>query len=64
MSAGDYHKAIALFTLTSQAPLLVAYARREKDPMQFQVGLAGIADPQQAGPEQAGVVPLTSVAGL
>jgi KDO2-lipid IV(A) lauroyltransferase len=53
------HKAIALFTLISQAPLLVAFARRGSRPLRFEVGLAGVADPRNPGPEQAGVVPLT-----
>jgi KDO2-lipid IV(A) lauroyltransferase len=52
------HKAIALFALTSKAPLLVAFARRTA-PLKFEVGLAGVSDPASAGDEQAGVVALT-----
>jgi KDO2-lipid IV(A) lauroyltransferase len=53
------HKAIALFTLTSKAPLVLAYFQRRERPLQFHLGLEGIADPSDPGAEQAGVVPLT-----
>ena len=39
------HKALALFSLTSGAPLLVCYARRRADPLQFEVGLVAAVDP-------------------
>jgi KDO2-lipid IV(A) lauroyltransferase len=52
------HKAIALFTLTSGAPMLVVYARRTR-PLHFSVGLEGIADPAFRGPELNGVPALT-----
>ena len=39
------HKALALFTLTSDAPQLVLYNRRGQRPMEFEVGCAGLADP-------------------
>lgn len=53
------HKAVALFTLVSGAPLIVAYGIRAGRPLQFQLGVAGIADPAQPGEEQAGVKTLT-----
>lgn len=39
------HKAVALFSLASGAPLTVMYAKRTTAPLRFEVGLAGIADP-------------------
>lgn len=40
------HKALALFSLTANAPMLVGYARRVgARPMQFETGCLGIADP-------------------
>lgn len=42
------HKAIAVFSLASDAPLLVCYDRREGKILQHQIGLAGIADPRNA----------------
>ena len=39
------HKAVALFSLASGAPLIVMYAQRTTGPMRFEVGLAGCADP-------------------
>ncbi len=53
------HKAIALFTLTSGAPLLLGYCRREGTPMRFEQSVAGMVDPQDAGPESANVKSLT-----
>jgi KDO2-lipid IV(A) lauroyltransferase len=53
------HKAIALFSLTAGAPLLVAYARRLERPLQFELGLEGVVDPAAGNGELAGVAPLT-----
>lgn len=53
------HKAIALFTLKSGAPLLVGYCRRDGKPMRFEQSVVGIVDPRDAGEEVAGVKPLT-----
>jgi Kdo2-lipid IVA lauroyltransferase/acyltransferase len=53
------HKAIALFALTHQAPLLVTYARRTSGPLQFEVGLAGAVDPCGAELEARDVRGLT-----
>ncbi len=53
------HKAVALFTLVSGAPLVVAYGKRAGGPLQFELGVAGIADPQIPSEHLAGVKPLT-----
>ena len=53
------HKAVALFTLSSGAPLLVAYARRQGEPLRFEIGLSGLVDPQTADPELLDVRALT-----
>lgn len=40
------HKAVAVFSMSAAAPLLVGYSRRIGErPMQFEVGLAGAVDP-------------------
>jgi len=39
------HKAVALFTLSGNAPMLVTYCKRLKKPLHFEVGCTGIADP-------------------
>lgn len=41
----SYHKAIALFSLTNQAPLAGCYARRLGEPLQFEIGLEDFYDP-------------------
>ena len=53
------HKAIALFTLTAGAPMVVLYARRSGRPLEFEVGLAGIMDPAEGRPEASSVPALT-----
>ena len=53
------HKAIAVFSLTTGAPLLVAYAKRTRRPLHFEAGLFAIADPADDGDEMTGVKPLT-----
>lgn len=54
------HKAVALFTLSSGAPQVVTYMRRrDNQPMQFEIGLAGVADPENWDPRLMGVKPLT-----
>ena len=54
------HKALALFTLTADAPMVVAYTRRGHAPMQFELGCTGVADPRRGTEETAGVRPLTA----
>jgi Kdo2-lipid IVA lauroyltransferase/acyltransferase len=53
------HKAVALFTLVSGAPLLVSYGKRVGGPLHFEIGLEAVADPRQPGPELANVKTLT-----
>lgn len=40
------HKALALFTLLSDAPMILLYCKRAQKPLHFELGLADIADPQ------------------
>ncbi len=54
------HKALALFSLTSGAPMLVGYTRRMGRPMQFESGCIAVADPvHDTSGVCAGVRPLT-----
>ncbi len=39
------HKAVALFTLTGKAPMMVSYCKQLAKPMQFEIGCCGVADP-------------------
>jgi KDO2-lipid IV(A) lauroyltransferase len=54
----SYHKAIALFPLISRAPLLLLYAIRSSRPMQFELGMTDVADPQSLPADLQGVTPL------
>lgn len=40
------HKALALFTLLSDSPMILLYCKRSGPPLHFELGLADIADPQ------------------
>ena len=53
------HKALALFTLVSKAPMIAVYCKRTEGPMRFELGMAGIMDPNIPAPELAGVKQLT-----
>ena len=53
------HKALALFTLTSKAPMVVSYARRLNKPLHFEIGLQGVADPALPDEHQESVASLT-----
>ncbi len=53
------HKALALFTLSNQAPMLVCYNRRLKRPLQFEFVVTGVADPLVGGPHLENVQSLT-----
>ena len=53
------HKALALFSLMNQAPMLLVNCTRGNRPMQFQMGLDACADPLENQPETAGVRELT-----
>jgi KDO2-lipid IV(A) lauroyltransferase len=53
------HKAIALFSLTTGAPMMVMYAKRLQRPLQFEVGLTDYVDLKKADPSLASVQGLT-----
>ncbi|MFV2070935.1 MAG: lysophospholipid acyltransferase family protein [Pirellulales bacterium] len=53
------HKAIALFALASDAPLLVSYCRRSGGPLLFESGLEAVADPRSPQVQQMSVSQLT-----
>lgn len=56
----SYHKAIALFSMTSRAPLLVSYARRVNGrALQLELDVEGEVDPKSDHPAAAGVRELT-----
>jgi KDO2-lipid IV(A) lauroyltransferase len=54
------HKALALFSLAGDAPLVVTSMRRVGPPMSFELTVSGIADPRSNGPEVSGVRALTT----
>ena len=39
------HKAVALFTLSAAAPMMVSYCRHTEKPLHFEIGCTGVADP-------------------
>ena len=53
------HKAIALFSLTNDAPMFVTYFLRTGRPMRFELGCQGQVDPRDDLRETAGVRELT-----
>lgn len=55
----SYHKAVAVFPLTARAPLLITYAKRIGGPLQFEVGLADVLDPELVPRQQLGITPVT-----
>jgi len=54
------HKAIALFSLTGDAPMMVNYTLRLAKPMQFEVGCEATADPRDGTAPCTGVRELTA----
>lgn len=42
------HKAVALFSLGSAAPMMVSYCRHTDKPLHFEIGCTGVADPMHA----------------
>lgn len=54
------HKALALFTLTADAPMLVVYTCRAGGPMKFKQGYTGIVDPRGEDEATSGVRALTA----
>ncbi|HMP79386.1 MAG TPA: lysophospholipid acyltransferase family protein, partial [Pirellulaceae bacterium] len=53
------HKAVALFTLTGMAPMMVSYCKQLDEPLRFEIGCCGIADPLTLPPELRDVTALT-----
>ena len=53
------HKAIALFSLGSGAPMMVSYCRHTGKPLHFEIGCPGVADPLTMAPDLKDVKALT-----
>ena len=53
------HKAIAVFSLGNDAPLVVTLSRRLDRPLRFEIGSEAVADPRDGRPETANVRELT-----
>lgn len=53
------HKAVALFTLSQDVPMLVSYAIRDGKPLHLEIGCNAIADPHGLSPELRDVRALT-----
>jgi KDO2-lipid IV(A) lauroyltransferase len=53
------HKAVALFTLSANAPMMVSYCRQTDQPLHFEIGCPGIADPLSLESELRDVTALT-----
>lgn len=53
------HKAVALFTLVSGAPLAICFGRRLDTPLKFELGVTAVADPAIGGDHLGGVRELT-----
>jgi Kdo2-lipid IVA lauroyltransferase/acyltransferase len=58
-SPASCHKAVAVFTLANNAPMIVCYNRRLDRMLQFQVDISGIADPEHLEPRLQDVEALT-----
>ncbi len=54
------YKAIALFSLHHDAPVVVGSCRRIGRPLEYELSLDAVADPRTGGPEVAGVRELTT----
>jgi KDO2-lipid IV(A) lauroyltransferase len=57
--SASVHKAIAVFSLGNDAPLVVTLSRRLDGPMQFEIGSEAVADPRAGQDETANVRELT-----
>lgn len=53
------HKAVALFTLSGQAPMMVSYCKQLDRPLHFEIGCTGVADPLEMPADLADVTSLT-----
>jgi KDO2-lipid IV(A) lauroyltransferase len=54
------HKGLALFTLSSGAPMMVCSNVRRDRPLQFDLTLLGVADPRAGGDHLSGIPALTT----
>lgn len=57
--AASCHKAVALFTLSGNAPMMVSYCKHTDKPLHFEIGCTGVADPLSLPDEIQGVRQLT-----
>ncbi len=53
------HKAIALFSLANEAPLIIGFARRLGRPLEYEMGLAAVLDPRDLPSGERGVTEVT-----
>ncbi len=53
------HKAVALFTLSGNAPMMVSYCKHTDRPLHFEIGCTGVADPLEMDEELKDVTRLT-----
>ncbi|MEX2188788.1 MAG: lysophospholipid acyltransferase family protein [Pirellulales bacterium] len=53
------HKAVAVFALANDAPLIVGYARRIGGPLEYEVGFEAVLDPCEVSPAEATVPAIT-----
>jgi KDO2-lipid IV(A) lauroyltransferase len=53
------HKAVAVFALANDAPLVVGYARRIGGPLEYEVGFEAVLDPRELSPAEATVPAIT-----
>jgi len=53
------HKAIAVFALSNEAPLMVGYARRLDGPLQYEMGMETLLDPATMSSDLKNVTALT-----
>jgi Kdo2-lipid IVA lauroyltransferase/acyltransferase len=54
------HKAVAVFALANEAPLVVGYARRLGEPLHYEVGFAAGVDPREMPAAEATVTGITT----
>jgi KDO2-lipid IV(A) lauroyltransferase len=56
----SYHKAIALFSMTGRAPIILSYTRRlHGQPLQLELGVEGVYDPLDKSQNLGGVREIT-----
>jgi len=53
------HKALAVFTISAGAPMVISYARRTDRPLHFEIGVPAVADPKDMDDSLRGIEPLT-----